>query len=521
MLSYLRLKKDTWAYSVLIGMYLIALGMLWYIFWMKLTDGPVVYAYSFPEGLVPLFGGIVALIEIKRKNFSKSALGRSITFISCGLISWGVGIAIWGYYNYGLRIDVPYPSLADLGYGLAPIFWFAGIIFLAKATGIKYRLRTIKGKIFATLIPLLSIGLTFYITFFRFPAEDITTPQGSLKLFLDIFYPLSDIIVPGLAMLIAILSWKKVGNTLGRPLLIILMGFVCMYFADMGFVLTTSLGTFHNGNWVDFFYTTAMFLLSIGTIALVVPTNSQKSPVLPLHCADIYAQFALKIIHEEEKIIGQKAWEMALQVKGVSIDQDGTLNLHGNKNQVLNQLIHQYEQQFGNTIRELAKDAIKSITTLVNTVAIDAMITLNINSAILFICQVSTGNFESVFPFQDEKFQLTRRHPLIYYLLSHKQVITIQSIPQLMEAAHTIAEANDLKEIAEELQKYRAEAVGGLYSDQELIGLLLLGGREHEVNLSEFDLHYLTKLLQKYSAELALVIHYRDTRASLLKNNGG
>lgn len=514
-----KIKQVNLSRGLIIVSFLLFFGFISYIYLKSLTDGFVVYFESFPLALLPLVAGLTAINNVFKKGIRGSALGSAVIAFGLGLVVWGLSTVVWGMYNFFYGIAVPYPSPADIGYSLTPLLWFTGICFLYKATGIKYQLRTVWGKIVLIFVPLLVLLLTVYVVFYKFYGGIFDTDAKLLELILTIYYPVSDVVLLSPTLVITILVWKKLGGTLRRPILVVLGSMIFMYLADVAFAYTISNDTFHNGNWVDLLWGVTMLLLGLGINSLILPASASTKKLYPAQYEDIFSQLALKIIQEEEKIIGSKAWELASEVRGLYVDENRTLRIQGNKNEVINQLIAQYEQVFGQTSRELAKDTIKGLSTVANTLAIDAMVTLNISSAMFFIRQASTGNFQSIFPFEAPKAQIERHHPLIYYFLNHKNLILKSAVPELMQRAHTISEANDLKEIDLELSKHQAELAGGVYSDQELIGVLLLGPKADGA-FNQQDLAYISRLLNSSSGELAQIVHYRDSQAAVLRMRG-
>src|SRR3989338_5160192 len=91
-------------------------------------------------------------------------MGRAIIFLSLGLIFWGLGTYVFsGLYNIVLKIAVPYPSMADVGYILALPLWAIGIFNLSRVTGVKYGLQSSSGKTLFLLIPAVVIAMSYYL----------------------------------------------------------------------------------------------------------------------------------------------------------------------------------------------------------------------------------------------------------------------------------------------------------------------------------------------------------------------
>lgn len=73
-------------------------------------------------------------------------------------------------------------------------------------------------------------------------------------------------------------------------------------------------------------------------------------------------QIAVKIIEEQELIIGPVAWEQAGKVSGLRIDAvNHQVSIEGNAKEVLENLVAQYEQLFGPASREVCRDAVRPL----------------------------------------------------------------------------------------------------------------------------------------------------------------
>src|SRR5438445_12965522 len=62
---------------------------------------------------------------VASRAVGKDRLGWALMSISAGL--WAAGEVVWSYYEVGLGVQVPYPSLADAGFLSAVPFAIAGI----------------------------------------------------------------------------------------------------------------------------------------------------------------------------------------------------------------------------------------------------------------------------------------------------------------------------------------------------------------------------------------------------------
>lgn len=73
---------------------------------------------------------------------------------------------------------------------------------------------------------------------------------------------------------------------------------------------------------------------------------------------DIYAQIAVKIISGQEAIIGPVAIEQAQKVAGITVDWNAKqVALSGDKVKVIESLIDQYKELFGQISVEVSRQA--------------------------------------------------------------------------------------------------------------------------------------------------------------------
>ncbi len=238
-------------------------GIAYYLLGVKETSAN--YWYQFAFGLIPLLGGIWGIIKAKHWGWLKSKVGKAVFFISLGAFSWGVGQMFWSlYYNIFQKVDVPYPSLADVGYSLSFPFLAIGLISLSKATGARFSLRHRGGKILAVAITIAAMVLAYYLLIVVARGGVIDFAEGGLKLFFDLIYPLGDLVILLFSLLIYGLSFNYLGGRYKVPILSIILGLLVLFLGDFSFSYTTTVGTYYNGHWVDIILPTAWMLIVLG-----------------------------------------------------------------------------------------------------------------------------------------------------------------------------------------------------------------------------------------------------------------
>ena len=77
---------------------------------------------------------------------------------------------------------------------------------------------------------------------------------------------------------------------------------------------------------------------------------------------DIYGKITVKIIQEQEGIIGPIALEQAKKVPGLVLHWDiHEVELNGDEKSIVDQLIGQYKHLFGQASVEVCKEAVKDL----------------------------------------------------------------------------------------------------------------------------------------------------------------
>lgn len=231
-------------------------------------DLPINLMFSVSNGILAFIGGGTGLLISRHWGGSKSAVGKAILLMSLGTVSWSLGNAIWSFYNFALHQEVPYPSLADFGFALAVPLWIIGVFYLSKATGAKFSLQKLRGRVMLIVLPVIAAIFSYYFLFVIARGSSFAVEGGLLKIFFDFYYPLGDWIILTMSFLIFGLSLKYLGGRFRWPVFIILIGFILMFIADFSFSYTTTVNTYFNGSYPDLLFATALFVLSFGINSL-------------------------------------------------------------------------------------------------------------------------------------------------------------------------------------------------------------------------------------------------------------
>lgn len=77
----------------------------------------------------------------------------------------------------------------------------------------------------------------------------------------------------------------------------------------------------------------------------------------------IFDQISVRIIKQQELVIGPIAWDEARKVQGLRVvnQETGEVAFDGDAKEILNRLVAQYSRLFGRVSEEVCKDAVQDL----------------------------------------------------------------------------------------------------------------------------------------------------------------
>ncbi len=255
-------KKD-WSKNIAFGLF----GAL-FTWWVILTgsNGTIeekgLWGASYQA--IALWGGVWGLCIAKAWGGMKSVMGRAIMAFAIGLLLQVFGQSVFSFYNLFASVEMPYPSLADVGFFGSIPFYAYGIFMLARASGIRISLKSVSSKLQAVIIPVVILGLS-YLYFLKGYEFDWSDP---IRVFLDFGYPLGQAFYVSIALLTYLLSKKTLGGIMKKKVLFILLALAVQYLADYNFLYQAYAGTWGVSEYGDVLYLIAYFLMALGLIQL-------------------------------------------------------------------------------------------------------------------------------------------------------------------------------------------------------------------------------------------------------------
>ena len=178
-------------------------------------------------------------------------------------LSWGAGQVVWSYYEIGVQRSAPFPSLADVGYLLFPVFALAALLVRPSAAFDG------KGRVRVLLDGLMVAGALFNLSWATTLGQVYHQGADSVSgLVVGMAYPVEDLIVLSVAVMVLVHARARAG------LLLVSAAIVGMAVADSAFVYLTATGSYETGNPVDIVWVGAFLLVGL---AAIVDTGSSEA----------------------------------------------------------------------------------------------------------------------------------------------------------------------------------------------------------------------------------------------------
>lgn len=261
------MKKKITILSV-VGIFLVLLT--WGVFVNLTHDANQMELFSDSYWVLPLLCGIIGLNAAKRWGGFKSIFGKAVSFLSIGLLAQAFGQIVNSYYARVQQIEVPYPSIGDIGFFGAVVAYIAGTYFLTKTVGTKAELGRPINKFAIILIPIVAVSASYYI-FLKDYDYSFSTPITTA---LDFGYPLGDAIYISIAVVAFLVSRTMLGGVMRKGILFILGALVIQYIADFTFLYRFSREIYEAGGISDLIYLIGYFVMGVALIGLIKAYDS-------------------------------------------------------------------------------------------------------------------------------------------------------------------------------------------------------------------------------------------------------
>ncbi|MBP6994247.1 hypothetical protein KBB12_03320 [Candidatus Woesebacteria bacterium] len=214
--------------------------------------------------ILPLVGGIYGLVTSKRWGGLSSVFGKAILYFSIGLLMQVFGQVVYSAYAIFGGVEIPYPSLGDIGFfGSIPLY-ILGLLQLGQTLRLNKAMHKTSNMVLVTvvIVGLLTLSYTIFLKDYNI---DLTVP---LQVFFDFGYPLGQSLYVGLVALVYILSVGSLGGKLRYKILFLLFALSSQYLADFLFLFNQNRGIWIEGGISDMMYLTAYFFMGVSLVML-------------------------------------------------------------------------------------------------------------------------------------------------------------------------------------------------------------------------------------------------------------
>jgi len=234
-------------------------------------------AFAATYGVIALLGSIAGLMASRIWGGHKSLIGRALLFFSIGLFAQEFGQIAYSVYLYALKVQIPYPSVGDIGYFSSVLFYIYASFQLLKATGARFTLKDRSKKLIAVILPLLLLGGS-YAFFLRDYHFDFHSLKAVITVILDFGYPLGQATYIAIALLTFLLSRSLLGGIMKKKVLFILVALVAQYAADFSFLAAAKDNKVFPAGANDFLYLVSYTLMALALNSFRIKLGQTSHP---------------------------------------------------------------------------------------------------------------------------------------------------------------------------------------------------------------------------------------------------
>ena len=200
----------------------------------------------------------LALITVYRQKLD-GLYGKTFASLAIGLTLWFIAESVWTYFELGLHIKTPFPSIADL-------FWLTGYGFLAYHLYRIYnfvRIETIKPAVVIVVSIATAIILGLVVNLIISISDQDHDPNNMVLLLVGIAYPILDgiLLVPAVVVLWTV----RDGQLANTHWLLISLSLLVIITADSGFayIVVLDINSVQRDSWLwDMFFSAGYLLIA-------------------------------------------------------------------------------------------------------------------------------------------------------------------------------------------------------------------------------------------------------------------
>jgi len=231
-------------------------------------------ASNFALAAASLSAAVACLVRATRQT---GRLRWTWLLFGFATLSWGMGQVAWLYLESFVGEEVPFPSLADIGYfGMAPLISIGLLLVPVGPQTMANRARTVlDGLMIAS-----SLGLVSWVVVLG-PLIDAGA-DSALALFISLWYPMGDVVLVTIVMFMVARSRQN--GAMPIPLALVGTGLITFSISDSGFAYTTIVKTYASGAVLDLGWFLGFLLIMLAAVRPAPPPipDAQAADMRPL-----------------------------------------------------------------------------------------------------------------------------------------------------------------------------------------------------------------------------------------------
>jgi PAS domain S-box-containing protein len=219
----------------------------------------------------PLIAAVACFIRAAR---TAGRIRCSWALLGSAVLSWGLGQLVWTWYESILGREVPFPSLADVGYLGMPVLTAAGLLLLPVRSQSRAQLcrSVLDGLLIAASLLLISWLLVLG------PLIEAGA-DSPLSLVISLAYPVSDVVTVTIVLFMIALARQNHASPM--PLLLVGAGLCTFALSDSGFAYLTMIGAYNSGAVIDIGWFAGFLLIMLAARRPAKPlTEVEHEPVV-------------------------------------------------------------------------------------------------------------------------------------------------------------------------------------------------------------------------------------------------
>ncbi|HUC38351.1 MAG TPA: hypothetical protein VMR97_14665 [Acidimicrobiales bacterium] len=239
-----------------LGSVLAGLVSLVFLLWMVLVVGGPRMT-DLVDDIGELVAAVIAAALCALAASRASSRRTSWILLAVSSFAWAVGEAIWCYYDLVERVQVPFPSYADIGFVTAIPFMFAGLLLFPCNS------RRTAARIEGLLDGCIIAGSLLFASWATILGPIYRSHSGGvLKQVLSLTYPASDVVMLSLVLILI----ARAGHHRRTAFGLVMFGVVAFAVADSSFAYLTEVNKFGIGSYFDTGWVAGYLLIALGAL---------------------------------------------------------------------------------------------------------------------------------------------------------------------------------------------------------------------------------------------------------------